>query len=87
MYQYIDGKDEEAVYMLKEITAPDGYVKVKDISFKVDGSTGELKFIDTEEKDEKYTVDGNIVKLTIEDSPSFKLIKKDAETGERLAGI
>ena len=87
LYQYIDGKDEEAVYMLKEITTPDGYVKVKDISFKVDGSTGELKFIDTEGKDEKYTVDGNIVKLTIEDSPSFKLIKKDAETGERLAGI
>ena len=87
LYQYIDGKDEEAVYVLKETFAPEGYAKVKDISFKVDGSTGELKFINTEGKEEKYTVEGTTVKLTIEDSPSFKLIKKDGETGERLAGI
>ena len=87
LYQYIDGKDEEATYMLKETLAPEGYAKVKDITFKVDGTTGELKFVNTEGKEEKYTTDGTTVKLTIEDSPSFKLIKKDAETGERLANI
>ena len=87
LYQYIDGKDEEAIYMLKETLAPDGYTKVKDITFKVDGTTGELKFINTEGKEEKYTADGTTVKLTIEDSPSFKLIKKDGETGAKLAGI
>ena len=87
LYQYIDGKDEEATYMLKETLAPEGYAKVKDITFKVDGSTGELKFVNTEGKEEKYTVEGSTVKLTIEDSPSFKLIKKDAETGKRLANI
>ena len=87
LYQYIDGKDEDATYMLKETLAPDGYAKVKDITFKVDGSTGELKFVNTEGKEEKYTVEGTTVKLTIEDSPSFKLIKKDGETGARLAGI
>ena len=87
LYQYIDEKDEEATYMLKETLAPEGYAKVKDITFKVDGSTGELKFVNTEGKEEKYTTDGTTVKLTIEDSPSFKLIKKDAETGERLANI
>ena len=87
LYQYIDGKDEEATYMLKETLAPEGYAKVKDITFKVDGSTGELKFVNTEGKEEKYTVEGSTIKLTIEDSPSFKLIKKDAETGERLANI
>ena len=87
LYQYIDGKDEEALYLLKETLAPDGYSKVKDITFKVDGSTGELKFINTEGKEENYTVNGNKVTLTIEDSPSFKLIKKDAETGAKLAGI
>ena len=87
LYQYIDGKDEEATYMLKETLAPEGYAKVKDITFKVEGTTGELKFVNTEGKEEKYTTDGTTVKLTIEDSPSFKLIKKDAETGERLANI
>ena len=87
LYQYIDGKDEEATYVLKETLAPEGYAKVKDITFKVDGSTGELKFINTDGTEENYTIDGITVKLTIEDSPSFKLIKKDAETGARLAGI
>ena len=87
LYQYIDGKDEEVTYVLKETLAPEGYAKVKDITFKVDGSTGELKFINTDGTEENYTVDGTTVKLTIEDSPSFKLIKKDAETGARLAGI
>ena len=87
LYQYIDGKDEDATYLLKEVLAPEGYAKVKDVSFKVDGSTGELKFIDVDGGDEKYSVDGNVVRLTIEDSPSFRLIKKDAETGERLAGV
>ena len=87
LYQYIEGRDEEAVYVLKETLAPEGYVKVKDITFKVDGSTGELKFVDIDGKDEKYEVNGNTVKLIIEDSPSFKLKKKDAETGEKLAGV
>ena len=87
LYQYIDEKDEEATYTLKETLAPEGYSKVKDITFKVDGTTGELKFINTEGKEEKYTVEGTTVKLTIEDNPSFKLIKKDSETGELLANI
>ncbi len=87
LYQYIEGKDEEATYTLKETLSPDGYSKVKDITFKVDGSTGELKFINTEGKDESYTVEGNTVKLLVEDNPSFKLIKKDSETSELLANI
>ena len=87
LYQYIDGKDEDATYLLKEVLAPEGYAKVKDVSFKVDGSSGELKFVNVDGGDEKCLVDGNVVRLTIEDSPSFRLIKKDAETGERLAGV
>ena len=87
LYQYIDGKDEEATYTLKETLSPEGYSKVKDITFKVDGSTGELKFVNTEGKEESYTVENNTVKLLVEDSPSFKLIKKDAETSELLANI
>ena len=87
LYQYIDGKDEEATYTLKETLSPEGYSRVKDITFKVDGSTGELKFVNTEGKEESYTVENNTVKLLVEDSPSFKLIKKDAETSELLANI
>ena len=87
LYQYVDGKDEEATYTLKEVLAPEGYAKVKDITFKVQNTDGTLTLINTEGKAEKFTVDGTTVKLTIEDSPSFKLIKKDAETGEVLANV
>ena len=87
LYQYVDGKDEKATYTLKETLAPDGYAKVKDITFKVQAEDGTLKFINTNGEEEKYTVEGNTVKLTIEDSPSFKLIKKDGETGELLANV
>ena len=87
LYQYIDGKDEGAVYSLKEVLPPDGYTKAKDITLKVDGSTGELKLVNTNGENEPYTVDGNTVKLVMENSPSFKLIKKDAETQQTLANV
>ncbi len=87
LYQYIDGKDEEATYTLKEVLAPVGYAKVKDITFKVNGTDGTLQFINTNGEEENYTVDGNTVKLTIDDSPSFRLIKKDEESGMTLSGV
>ena len=87
LYQYIEEKEEEATYKLKETLAPEGYAKVKDIVFKVQAKNGTLTFINIEGEEEKYTVEDNTVKLTIEDSPSFKLIKKDGETGELLANI
>ena len=87
LYQYIDGKNEEAIYLLKEVIAPSGYATVPDIYFKVDGSAGELNFINVDGKLESYTVSGNTVKLLVEDSPSFKLIKKDADTQEYIANV
>ena len=87
LYQYIDGKDEEATYTLKEVVAPEGYAKVKDITFKVDGTDGSLKLINTDGTEENYTVEGTTVKLTIEDSPSFRLIKKDKETQQPIANV
>ena len=87
LYQYIDEKDEEGIYTLREVLTPSGYTKAKDITFKVDGTTGELKLVNTNGENEPYTVDGNTVKLVMEDTQSFKLIKKDAETQQTLANI
>ena len=92
LYQYVEGKPEEAVYTLKEVLAPVGYAKVKDITFKVENKEGTLVLteIDEEGKEvagENYTVEGSTVKLTIEDSPSFKLIKKDAETKAPITNV
>ena len=89
LYQYESEKDIDQTYTLKEVMSPEGYAKVQDISFRVqkDEVTNQLILIDENNVDRKYTVDGSTVTLTIEDSPSFKLIKKDAETQEVLANI
>ena len=87
LYQYIDGKDEDAIYTLKEVLAPEGYAKVKDIRFKVENKDNTLSLLNIDGTEEKYTVEGTTVKLTIEDSPSFKLIKKDAETQLPIANV
>ena len=87
LYQYIDKKDEKATYTLKETSAPDGYAKVKDITFKVQAEDGTLKFINIDDEEAQYTVNENTVSLIIADNPSFKMIKKDGETGELLSNI
>ena len=89
LYQYESEKDIDQTYTLKEVMSPEGYAKVQDISFRVqkDAETNELILIDESGKDRQFTVEGNTVTLVIEDSPSFKLIKKDAETKEVLANV
>ena len=89
LYQYESEKDIDQTYTLKEVMAPEGYAKVQDVSFRVqkDEETNELILIDESGKDRQFTVEGDTVTLVIEDSPSFKLIKKDEETQELLANI
>ena len=89
LYQYESDKSMDQTYTLKEVLAPVGYAKVKDIKFKAQSEEGTLTLKeineDGEESDSsRFTVEGNTIKLTVEDSPSFKLIKKDEETGEVL---
>ena len=93
LYQYETEKDIDQTYIyLKEVLAPEGYAKVKDITFKVENKDGTLALTKIDEEGneaegENYTVEGNTIKLTIEDSPSFKLIKKDAETKQPIANV
>ena len=87
LYQYVDGKDYDATYVLKEIMTPEGYSKVKDITFKVQNIDGQLKFIEELQEGQsakEFRSEGNNVNIIVEDNPSFKLIKKDGETGEFL---
>ena len=87
LYQYVSGKHEEGRYTLKEVLAPDGYTKVKDIIFRVNGSNGNLEFVSFGDKEYEYATEGNVVKINVEDVPTFKIIKKDSETGEAIAGV
>ncbi len=87
LYQYETEKDIDQTYTVKEVFAPEGYAKVKDITFKVQSTDGSLKFEAQDETQRNYEVEGNTIKLTIEDSPSFRLIKKDKETQEPIANV
>lgn len=76
LYQYQTDKNIDQTYTLKEVLAPDGYAKVKDIRFKVEVVDGTLVLKEINENDEetdstRYTVEGNIIKLIVEDSPSL----------------
>ena len=84
LYQYVEGK-EEGEYTLKETVAPKGYAVIKDIVFKVKEEDGRLKFEPNDGIDRNYTSDGNTLKLQIEDSKIFKLVKRDGETKEPIA--
>ena len=89
LYLYESEKNVDQTYTLKEVMAPVGYAKVKDIKFKAEEVDGTLKLKeineDGEESDSsRFTAEGNIIRLKVEDSPSFRLIKKDAETQEVL---
>ena len=87
LYQYEDSRKIDQTYTLKELLAPDGYAVVKDITFYVTkDAEGSLSMQVEEGKIKEYTVEKetNTVTVTIEDSPSFKLIKKDGETNTPL---
>lgn len=90
LYQYVEGEKFDSTYTLKEVMAPEGYAKAKDIVFKVQEQDGQLIFnqeLNNGQIASKYTSEGNLVKLTIEDNPAFRLVKKDGETGEVLPNI
>ncbi len=86
LYQYEETKNLDQTYTLKELLAPDGYAQVKDITFYVTNIDGVLTMKINEGKIKEQTAEDNTVTIKIEDSPSFKLIKKDGETKAPLPG-
>ncbi len=87
LYQFDEEKGIDQTYVLKEYKTPDGYTAVKDIEFKVTDNDQSLVFEETLQEgqtEKEYTVEGNTVKLIIEDNPIFKITKTDSETNELL---
>ena len=86
LYKYIVGKDEKenGEYVLKEISTPSGFSKIKDMTFKVKQTDDKLEFIS--DGNQEYTVQDDTVKVIIEDSPYFEITAKDAETNTPVVG-
>ena len=88
LYKYVDGKQESGEYVLREVSVPLGYSKIKDITFRAKQVNDTLEFIeDLPEGKEprKYTVEDNTLKLMIEDSPIFEISSVDGENNTPVA--
>ena len=88
LYNATEGVKQD--YVLKEILAPEGYSRIGDIKFCVEKKNEVLIFnqvIESGKEKLPYNVVDNTIRIVIEDMPTFKLIKKDAETGETLSGV
>ncbi len=86
LYQYEQERNLDQTYTLKELLAPEGYAVVKDITFQVSKDAEGLLVMDVKEgivAKQESNSEGNTITITIEDSPSFKLIKKDGEKLEQ----
>ena len=84
LYLYEETENIDQTYTLKEIQTPEGYAAIKDIVFRVKNENGNLIIENKSGSMTQGETIDNTVTMTIEDSPIFKLVKKDGETGEVL---
>ena len=85
LYLFDENKNMDQNYTLKEVFIPEGYTKTKDISFKVQMIDSTLTMITDNML--SYKVENNTIKMKVEDSKSFKLVKKDGETNALLPNV
>lgn len=93
LYQYVDGKYITGKYTLQELQSPDGYANNgEEINFRVTKNAENNLQIEIEDKDNLNTVkntiiDGNTVKLIVQNKPLFKIRKTDSDTGTPIANV
>ncbi|MCI9287523.1 MAG: DUF11 domain-containing protein, partial [Clostridia bacterium] len=87
LYQYVEEKQIDQTYTLKEVQAPEGYTKVQDITFYANKQNDLLDIQILSGTIKEKSVTGTTITITVEDSPTFKLIKKDGKTAELLEGV
>ena len=84
LYQYRSDKSNTAEYILKEITTPEGYSTMKDVTFRVENNNGNLQ-VNVLSGDVKETSsNGTNVSITVENAPIFTLTKRDKDTNELI---
>ena len=87
LYQYVAEKEVEQTYTLKEVVVPEGYAKVDDITFYASEQEGVLKLTINGGTIKEQSTTEDTITMTIEDEPTFVLIKQDGETKEVLPGV
>lgn len=92
VYLYVDGKYITGEYTLEEFGAPEGYsINREKITFSSEIVDGELKITINNQANlttlKDVTVEGNKIKLILQDKPLFKLTKWAVEENRPLAGV
>ena len=84
LYQYRSDKSNTAEYILKEITTPEGYSTMKDVTFRVENNNGNLQVNVLSGDVKESSSDGTNVKIVVENAPIFILTKRDKDTNELI---
>ena len=85
LYQYVEGKKLEAKYTLTEVLAPEGYATDSTpIVFKAQVIDGKLQLQKESGNIKTSSVEGNTIKLTIENSSIFNLTKYTKVGAEKV---
>ncbi|MBO4902283.1 MAG: Cna B-type domain-containing protein [Lachnospiraceae bacterium] len=82
--KYIEGLTFNRTYILEEVEAPKGYLKIEPIEFKIDENN---KLIVDDKNASHFQIDGDL--MTVEDPPlegKVTLTKRDAVTRDTLSG-
>ncbi len=91
LYEYVEGKYITGKYILQETKAPNGYSNnAEEIKFSVTRNLdGNLKVVIENEQEltslKSVVIEGNLVKIIVQDKPLFRLTKVDSDTGMPLA--
>lgn len=90
LYRFVEGKYITGKYTIKEIDGPQGYAtNSEEINFVTTLENGELN-INIENKEnltvlKETQIEGNTIKLILQDKPLFKLTKVDKDGNKPLA--
>lgn len=100
LYEYVEGRNIDGVYTLRETLPPVGYaLNDEDIKFRAyRNEAGELEIdvlegsfreaykdgSEIEGTEQDIVIEGDVIKAGVEDEPLFKLVKVDGSTGKPL---
>lgn len=92
VYLHVDGKYITGEYTLEEFGAPEGYsINREKITFSSEIVDGELNITINNQANlttlKDVTIEGNKIKLILQDKPLFKLTKWAVEEDKPLAGV
>ena len=88
LYEYVEDKNTDGIYTIKEVGVPQGYIlnddEIKIKVFRNNENNIELEILSGSLKETRIDQENNKVILSIENEPLFKLIKIDGKTKEAL---